>query len=404
MSAESKLFNQTRAITVMEKNDLDALIATSPENVHYATGFVSDAPSCFRDIAFFAVVSVDRDRTTMVIPKGEICSILDHTPWTNDIVFYGDSSMQVPPNPETLNGLEKGYYRQLVNQGDDHAEAIDALMGVLKARGLQEGRIGLDERGAAPQVLARVRQKLPRADIIDAFQIWRKVRAIKTAAEVYKLREAARVNEAALRQVYEAVKEGADQSILQSVYRQSLVEYGASFRYWDVGIGTQSSTCFPTSPYKAQLHDLIRVDAACTLDNYYSDTGRTLVLGAPDEKIKKYFEAILAGIQAGLKSIKPGVTASDIFHTMMDAVVDLGIPHHKRNHCGHGIGLEFYEIPLIGPAKTGEDPLLEQGMVINLETPYYELGFGGIQIEETIVVTENGYERLTQESIDLIVC
>jgi len=404
MPTETKLFNHMRAFDVMKKFGLDAIIATSPENVHYATGFVSNAPFCFRDMVFFAVASSDQNQTALVVPKGEICNILDHVPWTSDIVLYGDSTMQVPLNLKALDGLERGYYNYLVNHGNGHDEAVEAFDSVLRTRGLQEGRIGFDERGVAPHILRRIRNMLPKAELIDAFQIWREIRAIKTAPEVNKLREAARRNEAALRQVYESVRVGADQGILQEIYHRNLVENGASFRYWDAGLGTQSSTCFPFSPYKAQLKDLVRVDAACTLEYYYSDTGRTLILGAPNEKKIKYFEAIHAGIKAGLNSVKPGVATSDVFHTIMEAVAEAGIPHHTRTQCGHGIGLEFYEIPLISPSKTRERLLLEEGMVLNLETPYYELGFGGIQIEETVVVTNSGCERLTQESMDLIVC
>ncbi|MGD9093286.1 MAG: M24 family metallopeptidase, partial [Anaerolineales bacterium] len=186
-------------------------------------------------------------------------------------------------------------------------------------------------------------------------------------------------------------------------YLQGLTEYGGRFAYWDAGIGTESSSSFPSSTYAAQPGDLVRVDAACTRDHYYSDTGRTLILGEPNAKQKRYFDAIRAGMQKGLELVKPGASASTVFEGIMTTVKEEGIAHHKRRGCGHGLGLEFYEIPLINPIGVAKkDTILEEGMVINLETPYYELGFGGIQIEETVLVTKNGCERITKHPMDLI--
>lgn len=70
-----------------------------------------------------------------------------------------------------------------------------------------------------------------------------------------------------------------------------------------------------------------------------------------------------------------------------------GIRHYQRHHLGHGNGLEGYEHPLVSP---GSSMKLEPGMVICIESPYYEPGFGGIQIEDIVKITEDGYRRLTQ--------
>jgi Xaa-Pro aminopeptidase len=84
-------------------------------------------------------------------------------------------------------------------------------------------------------------------------------------------------------------------------------------------------------------------------------------------------------------------------------VRDAGIPEYKRHNCGHGIGLDLYEPPLIKPAQiasdsnggdAGEAPL-ETGMILNFEVPYYELGLGAMNLETTVVVTETGYQALT---------
>ncbi len=85
--------------------------------------------------------------------------------------------------------------------------------------------------------------------------------------------------------------------------------------------------------------------------------------------------------------------ASEIFEEAVRSVREAGISHYQRNHVGHGIGIECYDPPFLAPTS---DHILEEGMVVNIETPYYELGFGGLQVEDTIVVTPDGYRSLTQ--------
>ena len=77
-----------------------------------------------------------------------------------------------------------------------------------------------------------------------------------------------------------------------------------------------------------------------------------------------------------------------------------GISHYQRNHVGHGIGIECYDPPFLTPAS---DHIIEEGMVLNVETPYYELGFGGVAVEDTFAVTKDGYRFLTKSDRDLFV-
>ena len=123
-------------------------------------------------------------------------------------------------------------------------------------------------------------------------------------------------------------------------------------------------------------------------------------MGEPSEKIKTYYAAVLAGIDAAIAAAKPGVACKDLFHIAVEATRKNGIPHYRRHHVGHGIGVECYDDPSITPASPF---ILEEGMTINLETPYYELGWGGVQIEDTFEVTKDGVRMLDHTTRDLIV-
>jgi Xaa-Pro aminopeptidase len=98
--------------------------------------------------------------------------------------------------------------------------------------------------------------------------------------------------------------------------------------------------------------------------------------------------------------MRPGVVAKDVFNTAVQTVIEAGIPTYQRQHVGHGIGVEYYDLPVLTPDS---DTVLEAGMVFEVETPYYRLGVGGAFIEDTVVVTETGAEIITTLSRDLIV-
>ena len=134
---------------------------------------------------------------------------------------------------------------------------------------------------------------------------------------------------------------------------------------------------------------MIRFDTACFLDGYSSDIARNFSLGPPaaGPRVQRYYEAILAGETAAAAAMRPGVPAQEVFRVGVEATRKAGIPHYDRSHIGHGVGIEIYDIPLLGPADSTP---LEDGMVFQVELPYYELGFPGLQVEDTVLVTPSG--------------
>ncbi len=103
-------------------------------------------------------------------------------------------------------------------------------------------------------------------------------------------------------------------------------------------------------------------------------------------------------IAQAIEQVGPGVSVQKIFEVAVKGV-RRGIPHFRRHHCGHGLGLEGYDPPSIAP--TAEENL-EPGMVLCIETPFYELGWGGVQVEDMVLVTPKGKRFLTKSSRELI--
>jgi Xaa-Pro dipeptidase len=105
------------------------------------------------------------------------------------------------------------------------------------------------------------------------------------------------------------------------------------------------------------------------------------------------YGALLDGELAQLALARAGVTAADLFHVAVDRVRKGALPHYQRHHCGHGIGADVYEFPTLNAAN--QDAVLEEGMVLCVETPYYEIGWGGMMVEDMIVIRQDGNECLT---------
>ena len=225
-------------------------------------------------------------------------------------------------------------------------------------------------------------------------EILKRCRSVKAPVEIERLRQASSVTENAITSALGQMQQGSTDIDLHREFLFSIVHRGARPYFEVIGVGTRTSLC-NAEPNGSTLerNSIIRFDVGCKYMMYCSDIARNAVFGEVSCRIGRYYQAVLAGEQAGLEAIRPGVTAAELFQVMVDTVRDNGIPHYERHHCGHGIGLDGYETPLIAPNDT---TVLEEGMVLCLETPYYELGLGGLQVEDMVLVTSDGCELLTQ--------
>ena len=182
---------------------------------------------------------------------------------------------------------------------------------------------------------------------------------------------------------------------MSTAFEVAQVRRGAQPSIGHVGFGRSGALGMLNFPEdRLRRGDLIRFDVGCVYRGYASDTARTFGFGRPADKALTYYEATVVGEDTAISMIKPGVIAADVFHATVDAVRRAGIPHYRRQHVGHGIGvgLAGYDPPLLAP---GDQTPLEAGMVLEVETPYYELGMGGLQVEDTVLVTEEGCRILT---------
>lgn len=387
-----------RISTIMQKYELDALIASTTENVAYTSGYLSP-PRFNYTTQFYVVVPREEDQgTCLIIPTVKLATAAQMPLQVKEIESYGAFYIEKPSENVALEEASQRLSAMLL-MVKPKSNALEALEEVLCAKGLTKGRLGIDEMGFDPSVLARFQSDFPEAELVQAYQIFREAQAIKTDEECQIIKKACKITMAAINEALEMAGEGMAQRELVERYESKLIKQGAAPAHSNIRCG--QSAAFPDvlpSDYRLAKGDLVSWDVGCIYQGYHSDLAGTAVVGKPNAKQLRYYEAVLEGEKRALETVKPGARVADTFHAAVETVRAKGIPHYNRNGCGHGIGIEAYGLPLVVP----ESPhCFEVGMVLNVETPYYELGFGGVIVEDTIRVTDSGFEYLSTIDRDL---
>lgn len=358
----------------------DAFLAVSPANIDYAIGYRSVASEVHRTSTLGALVSPG---TTVVAgPSVDAPSAVEIGVDADDYVAHGRFFFESSPiAPKTATGYS-------------HDSFVNALVAAFERAGLVRSTVGIDESGLLCPDREALEAALPNATFVDAAAWALRVRRAKLPEEVERLRAAAAATEAAIHRAIDVAADGMRETDLQHIVATSLTSAGVSPRFVVASVGLRSAFAdTPASPDQTlRRGDLVRFDVGGQLDGYWSDLGRTAIAGEPDDLQRERYEAIWAGEHAQIQYARPGVSAGKLFEVAVTEVEGHGLTPYRRHHCGHGIGLNAYEPPIIGP---GGDQALEAGMVLCLETPYYELGWGGMMVEDTVLITENGCELLS---------
>jgi len=394
------LMNSTRLFAGMKQQNLDAIVATMPENVTYASGFWAMSQWIRRGPQAYVLTPAEGGGEPVVIAStGLVDLVADGDVWVKDILRFG--GFTIDRTPDAALDAHDTRIAQLMAQQDD-GDAVGALVKAIKVRGLQHARIGVDEIGILPQYWDKLAESLPKASLVRAADLFRYARAIKTPEEVSRLRKSAQIADMSIQAALSVAREGATENDLARAFHRKTIDEGGLPVLSCIGVGTRSAMVnVQPSERKLKTGDVIRFDVGGRYHHYRADIARNGVLGEPSKKLKQYHRAICVGLDVAISMIKPGVAVADVFNASVEAVRREGIPHYSRSHVGHGIGLDGYDAPNIAPSSKD---VFEEGMVICVETPYYELGFAGLQVEDTMVVTKDGIDSfmLTRTELQVV--
>ena len=397
MAGVEILYNRERAVTVMEESGVEAVVATTPENILYITGLPLRTTNW--NMQIYAVLPKDEHKKLAIILPTNRLSVLAQKGIPDARVYvYGTFYLFGTPSNMTK---DMEVLMDLLKDRHIYGSPAEALLTAFSDLGFHRESIAVDEMRMSPTVLSEIKKNYA-GQLPFGYDLIRKIRLVKTPQEIQRIRQTAKLNEAGEMMMIHMIKEGVGEGELAKAFRELATKNDSTTGMVAVGGGPRSALpLIEEYLYRFQKGDLVRFDLCLQHNGYWSDTGRTAVLGQPDAQQRRCFDMIHKGWEKALSMVKPGAVACDIFNETVATVISAGLSDYKRQHVGHAIGLEIYDDLLLGP---NDHTVLEKNMVINVEVPYYLLGFGGFQIEDTLLITENGYEILTGADRILYTC
>ncbi len=360
-------FNRERAAEILEKRNIDVLIASSPENIFYASGLpalhVAKNPILYvlqNQYPSLALIRKDGEEcliTWMLYQSAGIVS------WVKDIRGIGSPTM-----------------------------AMKYTLDVLTEWKVTDKVVGLEK--SMPRYQAEyIREKLPNATIVDADEAFIEMRLIKSSEEIKRIQKSTEIAEKAITAMIKITHEGVtDEELLQEARKTIVLEGAEGWDHLTLGLGTSD----PEAPgyVKASMKkdDLARYDIGAVWEGYVSDVSRHCAIGVPLGE--KEHDLMVQIQEFCVDQIKPGVSAADVakstkkFHKNLD----------KRLSCfvtGHSIGLQTEEFHFFSPMMRKGKGIFEENMVLDVEvwTPFKNSGLLGI--EDTYQVTKSGCKRLS---------
>ena len=229
-----------------------------------------------------------------------------------------------------------------------------------------------------------------------------RLRIIKNEAELKALRQAEHVGDLAFEEILKIIRPGMTELQVAAELEYSMKKNGAVRTSFETIVASGINSAMPhaiPSEKKIESGDFVTMDFGCMIDGYCSDMTRTIVVGKADEKQKEIYNIVLQAQLAALDAVKAGMKGSEVDKVARDIIYSAGYQECFGHGLGHSVGLFIHEDPRLSP-KCHE--VLEENMIQTVEPGIYVPGFGGVRIEDMIIVKKDGHENLTHSPKELL--
>jgi Xaa-Pro aminopeptidase len=263
-------------------------------------------------------------------------------------------------------------------------------------------RIGYEPGRMLCETYEFLKSKLPMRASLEPVRGWiEELRTVKSAEELARIRRSVETNSEAFEQTVSRIRPGIRESDLAAELEYRMRRLGAEKPGFDTIVAGGARSAIPhAQPTSARIESgqLVVVDMGALQDGYCSDMTRMLFFGRPGAKVKHMYHAVLEAQLAAIEAVRAGASTARVDRAARQVLKRHGLDRAFVHSTGHGLGLEIHEPPRVGRKDKTK---LATGMAITIEPGVYLEGFGGIRIEDTIVVTETGCEILTPTSKEL---
>jgi Xaa-Pro aminopeptidase len=293
----------------------------------------------------------------------------------------------------------------LVDRGTVPALARAAVQRGVGRLGYESHDLTVDGLAALQKVLAEAAAGGPVPELASVRRAVEAQRVIKDDEEIESLRRACAVADQALAElaVEGALRPGRTELQVGRELDARMLTLGAESPSFETIVATGANSAIPHHrPDTTELRDgdLLKLDFGATVDGYHSDMTRTVVLGHAADWQREIYALVAAAQAAGRAALTVGADVVAVDSAAREVIAAAGHAEHFTHGLGHGVGLEIHEAPGIGPLGAGT---LAAGMAVTVEPGVYLPGHGGVRIEDTLIVTDDGPELLTLTSKELLV-
>jgi Xaa-Pro aminopeptidase len=346
------------AATLADRN-VDALIVSAAPNVRYLTGFTGS--------------------------NGRVLL------WPSGALLFTDPRYEIQAAQETD-------CRVKIARGTLYPAVMKAAAGrKFRRLGFEKGRLAYEDYEQLQTGLTLGASLVPLAGAIEA------QRMVKSRGEIELIRRSVETNSAAFERAMRRARPGVSERDLAAELDYQMRLLGADGPAFDTIVAAGPRSALPHAHPNATTlrhNQLLLIDMGASQEGYASDMSRMAFLGRPGLKVRRLYRAVLEAQLAAIAAVRPGARSEQIDgaarRVLRAGKLDKAFVHAT----GHGLGLEIHEAPRLGK---GQKTPLAEGMVITVEPGIYLEGFGGIRIEDTVVVTQSGSSVLTPTSKDLLI-
>jgi Xaa-Pro aminopeptidase len=358
----------------MKSKELDGLLLLKHDAVRYVTEFYTKGYRPFLDFDYLVLVPADGEPVIGYSMGGE------------------DRRIQMRSKVKDA--------RQLPGLQDWGKKILE----IFSDYGISKGRIGFD---LLPHFIYReLSEQLPDIDWQDVSGMWSDLTSIKHPLEVKLLEEALNIAQTGLKEAMAALKPGISEIEVSAIGEYAMRKLGSEMNPFIPVVSSGSHAAIwerVASHRKIGSGEMVILDFGCVYKGYTGDFARTTIVGKPSEQQRNLYKAAHESLQQAISAVKPGVLCSEIDRVARKVLEERGYGKYQHPWAsGHQLGFGLHGSPAIGRHV---DVPLAPGMVINIEPSLYtydDLSIGGVEIEDTVLVTETGYRKLTQFPYDEI--
>ena len=367
-------FETAKLDLLMEAAGLDILVATSKHNVQYLLGAER---AIFFD--YMDALGVSRYLPVVIYPKGA-----------------PDKAVYIGHRLEThQRAVAPLWVPQVRTEGNGSVDAISKAVGLIKDAGVPMKRVGVEMPFLPMDAGRALSDALPDSEIKDALLVLERLRAVKSPAELARLKKASELVIQSMIEVIENHGPGTTKQQLSDALKIAEVNRGLTFEYCLLACGSSHNRA--PSAQRWENGDVLSLDSGGNYHGYIGDLARMAVLGEPDSELKDLLAEIETIQRAAFAAVRPGAMGGEIY-----VAAERELARSSQRDCtdflAHGMGLVSHEAPRLtakGPIPY-DDPdarrPLEPGMVVSIETTMKHPRRGFIKLEDTVAVTATGHE------------